>query len=426
VDFMDDAHNAQALRAMMDDRSDPEKYQVSHVAELLRNKCVTALCTVTLVWGMDDKPNKSDLDLHTTVGGAELYYGNKKVGKCTLDFDANASRVEKSPAENISLNQVGTFEFRVNNFVNRDNVDVPFEVIVRKPGVNEVYPGVWPRGRANGEFLRVCTVSVTPEDLEEKPAELSEAEQKKLAAKESEWAKLFGEPKSTVATDQDLELSIVTQKTEHTFPARKCNAQEVFSQLLVPTPAKSTKPTLAHRCQLETLSGFIKYVTTHDCTLDVNARSFVPVYVTRLDTSTDVLGSKFAINAYHRKNELPQQPRSDEASTVRFDESWGVSSKVRSSRRCSVHGFVQIGKVWFMVMKGAHLPTDPSWPLGGGMYPTNLTPEAHHHRSKWASFHSLVAPRTPESGVPLIGSALVGLPSFQFILDGHEISVREE
>ncbi|CAE7297568.1 TMEM63A [Symbiodinium pilosum] len=114
-------------------------------------------------------------------------------------------------------------------------------------------------------------------------------------------------------------------------------------------------------------------------------------------------------------------PRSDEQSTVRFDPSWGVSN------RAAVHGFVKMKNFWFMVLQGAHLPTDSSWPRGAGMYPTNLKPEAHHHRSKWVSFHSLVVPEeTAGSGVPLIGSALLGFPSFRFILDGKEISVSAD
>jgi len=424
VDFMDDAHNTQALCVMMDDRSDPEKYQVSQVAEMLRNKSVTSLCTVTLVWGVDGQPNKSDLDLHTKVKGTELFYGNKKVGNCKLDFDANASKVEKNPAENISLNEVGTFVFRVNNYNNRDSTDVPFEVVVRKPGVNQVYPGVWPRGRAKDDFLTVCTVIVTPEDLEDTHVEMSEAQQKKLAAKEAEWAQMFGEVKSIVANDRDMNVSVVNscaprgQSAPENFSPPVRSAQEVFSQMLAGKPTETAKPTLAEKCQLETLQGFIKYVTANKCCVEVDPRDFVPAYVTRLETKTNVLSTMYAISAYHRKNELPQQPRTDEQSTVRFDKSWGVSS------RAVVHGFTQINNVWFMVLKGAHLPDDPCWPLGGGMYPTHLTAEAHHHRSKWTSFHSLVTPANPESGVPLIGSALVGFPTFQFILNGRQISLR--
>jgi hypothetical protein len=422
VDFVDDAHNTAALRAMMDDRSNPETYQVSRVATLLREKCVTSACTVTLTWGGEGQPHKSDLDLHTKVKGEELYYGKSQVGKCKLDFDANASKVEQNPAENISLNQEGVFEFRVNNYQNRDGKDVPFEVTVRKPGFNEVHTGLWPAKRKAGSFIHICTVTVTNEDLEDKPVELSEAEQKKLANKESEWERLIGEPKSMVASSDDLELCLVKaaagSKGKNSHPER--SAQEVFSQILAAKP-RPKKTSLAERCQFETLSGLIKYVTSNDCTLEVNPRNFVPAYVTRIETKTDVLGGKYPINVYHRKNEPPQQPRADEASTVRFDQCWGVSS------RAAVHGFVQLHGIWFMVLLGMKLPMDPAWPLGAGMYPTHLTPELHHHRSKWTSFHTMVAPQPMEplkGRVPLIGSALVGFSDFQFILNGCDISVR--
>jgi hypothetical protein len=419
VDFMDEAHSASTLRAMMDDRSNPETYQVSRVAALLRDKCVTSLCTVTLVWGVDGQPHKSDLDLHTKVGGKELYYGSKRVGDCQLDFDANASTVERNPAENISLNQVGTFVFRVNNFNNRDNAEVPFEVTVRKPGFTEVHAGVWPRSRRDRDFMTVCTVSVTAADLRGEPVELSEAERKKLAAKEAEWERLVGDPKSTVASSEDVKISLVGPRAPPSQPADGKGAQAAFSQLLAgkPTPAK---PTLAERCRLDTLSGLLEFAARTGCSLEVNPRNFAPAYVTRLETRTDALKSQLAVNAYHRKHEPPQQPRSDEPSTARFDEAWGLPATA------PVHGFAQIGGAWFMVLRGARLPSSPTWPLGAGMYPGNLKPEVHHHRSKWGSFHCMIAPGLPEAGVPLIGSALVGFASFQFILNGRGITVRCE
>jgi hypothetical protein len=423
VDFMDEAHGASSLRAMMDDRSNPETYQVSRVAALLRDKCVTSLCTVTLVWGVDGQPHKSDLDLHTKVDGSELYYGTKRVGSCQLDFDANASAVERNPAENISLNQVGTFVFRVNNYNNRDNADVPFEVTVRKPGFTEVHAGVWPKDRKNGDFLTVCTVSVTAADLKGEPVELSDAERSKLAAKEAEWGRLIGDPKSTVASSEDVKISLVQRAGPLVQPADGKGAQVAFSQLLSgkPTPAR---PTLAERCRLETLSGLVEFAASTGCSLEVNPRNFAPAYVTRLETRTDALKSQFAVNAYHRKHEPPQQPRSDEPSTARFDEAWGLPAAARW--RWPVHGFVQVGGVWFMVLRGARMPSSPTWPLGAGMYPGNLKPEVHHHRSKWGSFHSMIAPGLPEAGVPLIGSALVGFASFEFILNGRAITVRCE
>jgi len=312
VDFMDDAHNAPALRAMMDDRSDPETYQVSRVAALLRDKRVTSLCTVTLVWGVDGQPHKSDLDLHTKVGKEELFYGKTCVGNCQLDFDANARTVERNPAENISLNQAGTFVFRVNNFLNRDHADVPFEVTVRKPGFTEVHAGVWPKDRKNGDFLTVCSVTVTAEDLEDKPVELTEAEQRKLAAKEAEWERLIGAPKSTVATAEDLEVLLVKEGPARAKPAANgADAQAAFSKLLAAKPTPAKRPTLAERCRPETLAGLIEHATSTGCSLEVVTRDFAPAYVTRLEAKTDVLNSPLAVNAYHRKNEPPQPPRSD-------------------------------------------------------------------------------------------------------------------
>mmetsp|Transcript_13037 Transcript_13037/g.24656 ORF Transcript_13037/g.24656 Transcript_13037/m.24656 type:complete len:110 (-) Transcript_13037:220-549(-) len=82
--------------------------------------------------------------------------------------------------------------------------------------------------------------------------------------------------------------------------------------------------------------------------------------------------------------------------------------------------------VWFMILKSAHLPSSSSWPLGGGICPTNLKPEAHQHRTRWTSFHALLAPEPvrDSDGEMLVGSALVGFPSFPFILDGSEVTVK--
>lgn len=105
---------------------------------------------------------------------------------------------------------------------------------------------------------------------------------------------------------------------------------------------------------------------------------------------------------------------------------------------------MKLNGVWFMVLKDAKLPgaegigthvngpadSNVSWPLAGGMYPTHLNSQAHHHRSKWTSFHGLSVPKLFESGSdvkaaqPLIGSALVGFPSFKFVVNGTEVNVR--
>lgn len=50
----------------------------------------------------------------------------------------------------------------------------------------------------------------------------------------------------------------------------------------------------------------------------------------------------------------------------------------------------QVQSHWFMVLENGRLPSKEDWPLGGGMYPTNLKPEAHHHRSKWATLQAFM------------------------------------
>jgi len=136
--------------------------------DLLREHNVTSLCTVTLLWGLDGAVNKSDLDLHTYVNGVELYFKRRTVESCKLDFDANSKKaMNETPAENISVNQPGTFDFFVNNFNNRDNADVPFKVVVRKSG-REVaeHQGVWPKTRVKGDYIKVCTVTVSEEETD--------------------------------------------------------------------------------------------------------------------------------------------------------------------------------------------------------------------------------------------------------------------
>jgi len=417
VDFMESAESSEALKAMMDDRSNPETYQVSNVAERLRENRVASLCTVTLMWGLEGAPHKSDLDIHTWVHGEELYYGCRTVQKCVLDFDANASTIEKNPAENISLNNVGTFKICVNNFNNRDQADVPFKVILRKSG-HEVaeYECIWPKSRKKDDKMLVCEVTVTPEDLQEKVVEMSEAEQKKLLAKEAEWAKTFGEPKSFLATEADVEMHRVDAKADAKAALAK-GAQQVFEDLLVMKASPAKKPSLAERCKLEKLDGFIEHVTSKKCRLEVLIRNFVPAYITRLETATDVLKHPLAVNVFHRKFELPVAPRTDEPGTARLDATWNLADKAQ------VRGFVKVQQQWFMVLENARLPQNQeAWPLGGGMYPTNLKVDVHHHRSKWASFHALVSPETDVTS-PLVGSMLVGFPKFHFLLDGHEVVV---
>lgn len=106
------------------------------VEEALQEHGVSSPCTVTLLWGQNGSPYKSDLDLMTWVDGTQLFYSNKQVGNCKLDFDTHAREGDfrKDPAENLSLGQTGTFVIQVTNFNDRDYADIPFKVLVRRSG----------------------------------------------------------------------------------------------------------------------------------------------------------------------------------------------------------------------------------------------------------------------------------------------------
>eukprot|EP00435_Cladocopium_sp_Y103_P067315 s320_g29.t2 len=138
------------------------------VEEALHQHGVSSPCTVTLLWGQNGSPYKSDLDLMTWVDGTKLFYGTEglQVGNCKLDFDRNAGEgdLRKDPAENISLGQTGTFAIQVTNFCDRDNADIPFKA--------EIYDRVWKRGRQKDDPIEVCTVTVSEEDLKVKAIQL--------------------------------------------------------------------------------------------------------------------------------------------------------------------------------------------------------------------------------------------------------------
>jgi hypothetical protein len=418
IDFMDKATNSAALCSLMDARSNPETYQCSSVAKALDIHKITSLCTATLIW-----EGESDLDVHViTERGDEVYYGNKQIPSCSLDFDANAdsNKLELYPAENISIKEVGSYTIKVNNFNNRNNENVKFQIIVRKSGVTvDTFTEVWPRYRRKDDKMEICTIVITPEDLIEKPVELSEVQRRKLTAKEEDWTRLFGNVKSFIVSVEQVEVLKVTssQMSTNRDVEYIYDAQETFARLLAPPKQKKT---LAERCQLENLESFIKHVTSNRCILQINPRHYVPAYVTRIETNEQVMKFKHVVNVYQRKNELPQAMYTDQQSSARFDNEWCSSSKI------NVYGFVKFGETWFMVLNDVHLPSrnSESWPVGGGFYATHLNIQGHEHRSKWRCYHSLMYPECPEHEKPLIGTLLTGFSCFTFFHDNCEITVH--
>eukprot|EP00439_Symbiodinium_sp_Y106_P052695 s762_g7.t1 len=136
--------------------------------ELLREMPMTSPCTVSLLWSRDADLDQLALSFRIWLNGRELNCSSRKV-----DIGTNTFQVQRNPAENISLNQVGTYDVKVES-LSRNIVDVPFKVVVRRSGQEaEVYEGVWPR-RAAKSLMDVCQVTVEPEDLFEQSPEAPE------------------------------------------------------------------------------------------------------------------------------------------------------------------------------------------------------------------------------------------------------------
>lgn len=129
---------------------------------------MTSPCTVSLLWSGDGDSDQPVLSFRIWLNGRELNCSSRKV-----DLATNSLQVLKDPAENISLNQVGTYDVKVESF-SRNIADVPFKVVVRRSGQEaEIYEGIWPR-RAAKNLMDVCQVTVEPEDLFEQSPEAFE------------------------------------------------------------------------------------------------------------------------------------------------------------------------------------------------------------------------------------------------------------
>ncbi|CAE7747086.1 TMEM63A, partial [Symbiodinium sp. CCMP2456] len=102
--------------------------------ELLREMPMTSPCTVSLLWSGDGGSDQPDLSFRIWLNGRELNCSNRKV-----DLGTNALQVQEDAAENISLNQVGMYDVKVESF-SRNIADVPFKVVVRRSGQEaEIY-----------------------------------------------------------------------------------------------------------------------------------------------------------------------------------------------------------------------------------------------------------------------------------------------
>ncbi|CAK0836230.1 unnamed protein product [Prorocentrum cordatum] len=120
-------------------------------------------------------------------------------------------------------------------------------------------------------------------------------------------------------------------------------ARAAFLRLLAEKWPTLARPTLAERRQLETPPGFLEFVaragcgraglcpSVRDAPREQDRRDQIPVHRQRQPPQERAPAAPALGRAFH--------------GPLRRDEVWGLPA------RATVHGFVQIGGVWFMVLK---------------------------------------------------------------------------
>eukprot|EP00239_Pterosperma_sp_CCMP1384_P011847 CAMPEP_0197865012 /NCGR_PEP_ID=MMETSP1438-20131217/43410_1 /TAXON_ID=1461541 /ORGANISM="Pterosperma sp., Strain CCMP1384" /LENGTH=897 /DNA_ID=CAMNT_0043483409 /DNA_START=152 /DNA_END=2845 /DNA_ORIENTATION=- len=268
VDFLTEP-SREALRATMDQRSDPAYYQISQFNRRLVEAGVTSKHMIGLVW---EGQYTDDLDIHvTTPNGNVIYYGNTKGDGCQLDFDANVNKGEANPAENVSVIP-GTYKVQVNNYTIRTRgKPVPFQIICRQAGLaDQVYDSAWMPGRSSGEFITVCTHTFHELDEDDSTPEMSANAASRSRALDSEWNACVGTPEATVATLKSLRekenVDVVVCNDGASGIKENVTANQLFMQMANAQPKEEKKKQyLSENCSKNpsTIQELMEFVRTN-------------------------------------------------------------------------------------------------------------------------------------------------------------------
>lgn len=397
------------LAKAMDDRSNPDTYMKSQLLRKLAEKKVTSPRTISLCWDTAD-----DLDIHVfTPDGTHIYHAKKTGDGCTLDFDANIDKKEENPIENVSV-RPGRYDIKVNNYTRRSKGSVPFTIILREVGIDDVvYHSHWPANQSKGDLLRVCyhtfTAGDEAADAKGKPLVMSRKAAARAQASAKDWDDRFGTPTSVVATAESLSRDAGDSRVFRVSPPTPSSlymAMAMADQKGDPGPP-TTIDSLCRRAEAGPLD------------LKVSLRDHTPGYVVFTDTKTRVrkTESNVSLCHYNRKGAPPVHP--EKTGSSRLHSSWFQTNDNMATVAC----IARVGGKLFVALKGAKLPEHADFPLGGGFYPTQLHSTAHIHRERWGFMHSNVKPAPPGRGLPLIGAFLCG-PSATFYLDGKKVTIK--
>lgn len=420
VDFIEKAVSKDALKNMMDSRSDESTYMVSSYNRALTEKGVKSECMIGLMW---DGCFADDLDIHVSneKKSFHCYYGNKNAGDCVLDFDANISHGEKDPVENVSVNPNNTYTFWVVNFTRRTyNEPIKYTIVCREKGKKDVlYEGTidtsFPMHKPHIVFTHEFG-SATVDN-----PELSEKAKQRNNAHDSEWNEVFGSPISTIASLEDLSPEKILYKRE--IKIENVDANETFKSMLnVSKPGIKRKNLLSERCREsapETMTELVGALNS-ESVLEIDYREFSPGYFVNIETNKPVCEKSMPIPCHFKeKGNYPVKPTA--TGNSRFDASWFGGLNGRQIR---VNAIVKSGGKYLMLLDGIEIPDSPEFPMGGGFYPTDLDADYHKHRERWVYFHTQLKPR-PAEGTQLVGAFMVE-KNVKLRLNGEDIEIERD
>lgn len=432
-----------ALRAEMDRRSDPAYYMVSQLNRRLAAEGVTSKWLIGLTW---NGQYTDDLDIHvTTPNGRVIYYGNKAADGCKLDFDANVSKGEADPCENVSC-KPGRFRVQVDNYTRRTfDRPVPFQIVCRQQGAEDVvYDGVWGVNRKKGAMIDVCTHEFT--DVDAKVPVMSANAAARAKALDAEWMARVGDPKATIATAESLVghegVEVVfcgTGRAAATTTEPSQVGRAFMDMALASTNTAQAagdakkKRFLSEACrqQPSTFAEVVAHLKANPATtLSIHPRDHAPGYLVSITTKSAGVrkGELPAPCHFHEKHAYPVKPVAGTIGNARFDATWLESKDAGGLVRVRALVDGVAGGCPFLAIEGASLPTGggEAFPLASGFYASDLSAEFHAHRERWAFCHTQLKPSKPAARgaeVPLVGAFVTGETAVVY-LNGTKVTIR--
>lgn len=408
----------------MNTRSDPNNYMVSQFARRMAKEKVNSKWFIGLSWPTE---YTDDLDLHVyPENGQEIFYGNKSVHYnghvCRLDFDANVTRGETEPCENVSVCP-GTFTVKVNNYTRRThNKEIPFTIVIHQEGradqiIERNYPCC-----SRGKII-IGTFTFT--DIHSSGNTMSDKAISRANVLNGKWMELFGNPTSTIPYVSDFKDQCMYTFSHDSTPVSN-NVNDAFMNMTVKQNRLNGKKFLSQHVKdkiPDTLTALLEYVKKGNHQLYCDPRSFSPGYITRPNTKTQVLKSEYTLNNYGEKFKHPTKPVMNSLGNARFDSKWFSHNTLFRNEMCT--GFYKINGFWFMTIDNCQFSVaDSDFPRSNGFYPTDLLSHVHDLRDRWTASNIISDALIVRSDQSIMVGSFLTNKELNFYLNGNCITVK--